>query len=249
MRASAARELSFVQPLTIGSTGDAVRRVQEWLTLNRLGVIIDGEFGPATATAVSVVQQKASLPVTGVVDAHTMNTLVTSMNAAVAPVPQTASLGADVVACAEQHIAQHPREIGGENRGPWVRLYMNGEEGTEFPWCAGFACSMIAQAAGDRALPFRASFSCQELGEAAKAAGMLVSCDGVDPSAIHPGALFLVRKKDGSGWHHTGIVASAGPDTVTTIEGNTNDDGSREGYEAIKRVRPYSGIDFLVYES
>ena len=45
---------------------------------------------------------------------------------------------------------------------------------------------------------------------------------------------------------HTGIVVQAGPDTFKTIEGNTNDDGSAEGYEVCARVRGYTGIDFIV---
>jgi peptidoglycan hydrolase-like protein with peptidoglycan-binding domain len=249
MKASATHEITFAQPLSIGATGDAVRRVQEWLTLSRTGVVIDGQFGAATAAAVSDLQQRSSLPVTGVVDSATSSLLVSPMTTALGPIAPTESLGADVVACAMQHVAQHPREIGGENSGPWVRLYMNGEQGTEFPWCAGLACTMIAQAAGSRPLPFEASLSCDELGKAAQAKGMLRPGAGIDPTVVHPGSLFLVKKKDGSGWHHTGIVVSAAPDSVTTIEGNTNDDGSREGYEAIRRIRSYNGIDFIVYES
>jgi len=32
-----------------------------------------------------------------------------------------------------------------------------------------------------------------------------------------------------------------------TIEGNTNDDGSREGYEGCQRVRGYASKDFIVW--
>jgi hypothetical protein len=35
-------------------------------------------------------------------------------------------------------------------------------------------------------------------------------------------------------------------DTFKSIEGNTNDDGSYEGYEVCARVRGYAGIDFIV---
>ena len=38
------------------------------------------------------------------------------------------SLNELVIAFAEQHMNEHPREIGGQNRGPWVRLYMKGKE-------------------------------------------------------------------------------------------------------------------------
>jgi hypothetical protein len=41
-------------------------------------------------------------------------------------------------------------------------------------------------------------------------------------------------------------VVDAAADTFKTIEGNTNDDGSYEGYEVRVRVRGYAGIDFVV---
>lgn len=44
----------------------------------------------------------------------------------------------------------------------------------------------------------------------------------------------------GGGKGHTGIVEAVSGDTLTTIEGNTNDDGSREGYEVARRQRSAS---------
>lgn len=44
----------------------------------------------------------------------------------------------------------------------------------------------------------------------------------------------------GRGLGHTGIVISVQSDTITTIEGNSNDEGSREGYEVCKRTRKIS---------
>lgn len=37
--------------------------------------------------------------------------------------------------------------VGGQNRGPWVRLYMKGHEGPDLPWCAGFVSFVTSQAA------------------------------------------------------------------------------------------------------
>jgi hypothetical protein len=42
-----------------------------------------------------------------------------------------------------------------------------------------------------------------------------------------------------------GIVAAARPDAFHTIEGNTNDAGDRDGYEACARVRGYDRKDFV----
>ena len=47
----------------------------------------------------------------------------------------------------------------------------------------------------------------------------------------------------------SGIVVDAAADTFKTIEGNTNDDGSHEGYEVCARVRGYAGIDVVVMEA
>lgn len=41
----------------------------------------------------------------------------------------------------------------------------------------------------------------------------------------------------GGGMGHVGLVEALGPDLLHTIEGNTNDEGSREGYEVCRRQR------------
>ena len=38
-------------------------------------------------------------------------------------------------------------------------------------------------------------------------------------------------------WTHTGIVTKVEGKMVHTIEGNTNDEGSREGFEVCQRIR------------
>ena len=46
----------------------------------------------------------------------------------------------------------------------------------------------------------------------------------------------------GGGLGHCGIVESLGIGVVHTIDGNTNDTGSREGYEVIRKIRPLHSI-------
>ena len=48
----------------------------------------------------------------------------------------------------------------------------------------------------------------------------------------------------GSGHGHTGFVTGVKGDRINTIEGNSNDDGSREGYEVCRKPngRPISSI-------
>lgn len=243
------RETSFSTAISRNATGEVVRHTQEWLTYHGLGLKIDGEFGIATETAVSAFQQRSGLPVTGRVDGATFDTLLAPLSAVLLPIAGTGVLSQDAPRYAEQHLAQHPREVGGENCGPWVRLYMNGAEGADFPWCAGFACFVLNQASAGRPLPFVASISCDELGIHAKDRGLFrQGGPGFDTSQIKPGSLFLVRRPQG-GWHHTGIVVGVSPGAVTTIEGNTNDSGSREGFEVCKRVRATTVLDFVAIPS
>lgn len=54
------------------------------------------------------------------------------------------------------------------------------------------------------------------------------------------GDIFIMDFGKGTG--HTGIVEYVLNDTIHTIEGNTNDDGSREGYEVCRRVRKTASI-------
>ena len=58
------------KPFKVGSKGEAVKKVQELLSLNA-----DGDFGPGTEKAVKAFQKKSGLPVTGVVDQATLKAL------------------------------------------------------------------------------------------------------------------------------------------------------------------------------
>uniref|UniRef100_UPI0030CA53AE CHAP domain-containing protein n=1 Tax=uncultured Flavobacterium sp. TaxID=165435 RepID=UPI0030CA53AE len=61
----------------------------------------------------------------------------------------------------------------------------------------------------------------------------IVKNDAVNnPNLIVPGAVFIISY--GNGYGHTGIVESIQGGYVTTIEGNTNNSGSREGIGVFK---------------
>lgn len=67
-------------------------------------------------------------------------------------------------------------------------------------------------------------------------------------SQPQPGDIMIMNFGNGTG--HTGIVEIAGATTVTCIEGNTNDDGSREGYEVARRIRNKSSVlGFLHFDN
>ncbi len=232
-----------------GSKGRKVKLIQEWLCLHGFHVVIDSDFGPATDGAVREFQKKKGLTPDGVVGKSTFAKLIMPMTDALKPIAAGGkSLGQMVVAYAAQHLKQSPREIGGQNRGPWVRLYMDGNEGPDWPWCAGFASFILKQACQTLGvpLPIKTSVSCDVLAEQAKQKGVfLTEAKACNRKLIEPGSLFLVSRTE-TDWVHTGIVLKADADAFNTIEGNTNDDGSREGYEVCKRIRGYQKKDFIV---
>ena len=70
--------------------------------------------------------------------------------------------------------------------------------------------------------------------------GVIIVIAGV----FQQGSIFLVRDT-ATDWTHTGIVTGADLDSFDTIEGNTNDDGLREGTEVCARSRGYTAKDFV----
>lgn len=125
------------------------------------------------------------------------------------------------------------RERTNHNDGPWVEaiLRVTGNQKGD-PWCCAFVSFVLCIVnGGTNPLPMTAS--CQALREYAAAHGMLTT----EPDA---GDVFLLLNGEGHA-HHTGFVASQISGGVfSTIEGNTNDDGSRDGYGVFARQRTVS---------
>lgn len=233
----AEKELSF--PPT-------VKRVQEWLCLNGSGVVIDGEAGPATQAAIRQFQAGRMVEEVGVGE-KTWTHLTAKLRAALKPIePGGSPLGMMVVKYARQHLEQHPVEVGGQNAGPWVRTYCEGKDGKDYPWCAGFTSFILQQACAalSRPMPIPYALGCDFLAGRAKELGIFEDGSKREPQ---PGWMFLVRRGDRAGFFsHIGIVTqSDGVLTFSTCEGNTNDDGSAEGYEVCRRVRSCKSVDFI----
>lgn len=234
-----------------GARGIAAKRIQEWLCLHGCGIPVDGHFGGVTEAALRQFQRRRRMRQTGKLTKTTHDALVKPMTAALTPLASAPRLlGTAVVRQARAHLRQQAREVGGQNRGPWVRLYMDGNEGDDWLWCAGFVSFVVTQAAELTATkaPFRKTYSCDSLATQAQSAGTLITDKAVraDNSLIAPGTIFLSRKTHDD-WVHTGIVVRVeSTDVIQTIEGNTNDEGSREGREVCMRMRGVKGKDFIV---
>lgn len=251
------RELRLDRDMVRGDRGKAVQRIQEWLTLNGIALVIDGQFGPATEYAVGRFQGRRSLPKTGVVDTATFTELTEPLHEALAPPSiEPSTLSSGVVSAARQHLKQRPREVGGANRGPWVRVYMEGKDGSAWLWCAGFACFMVRQAAwhSGSPLPLQPTFGCDELSNGAIADGRFVpeaeiSAGATTVDALPRGTFFVQRKTDDPpDWNHVGVVVASMGAVIETIEGNTNEGGSREGYEVCRRIRNLKKKDFVTLQ-
>ncbi len=232
-----------------GAHNDTVKRIQEWLNYHRCRTGVDRKFGPATARCVKDFQLQQNLPISGRVNSTTWNALVAPLHAALNNVGggEDATPGSWLRATAAQHVDQHPVEIGGPNGGPWVRLYCEGNDGPPWAWCAGFVSLIMHQAyfyQGTRA-PIKGSVSCDSLAAQAKRAGRFVygrsiARGQVSWESLGECAIFLKRRTS-TDWTHAGFAfdgtGKRNELIFSTIEGNTNDEGVREGFEACRRTR------------
>lgn len=115
-------------------------------------------------------------------------------------------------------------------RGPEVDVYLanvnldaehNGPNGSGFPWCAAFVYSMFKAAAGDLN-------PCPRTASALHLFAMTPADRRTQLPA--PGDVFVLVHPDGI-HGHCGFVESCSPagDVVTTVEGDTNAEGSSTG--------------------
>ena len=237
------------------------KRIQEWLNYHDCRTSIDSDYGPATTECVKDFQTKIGLPSTGAVDVATWEALVKPMQM-VLQSPEninSMSISEAVRVMAQQHVEQHPIEIGKANCGPWVRLYCSGNEGLQWAWCAGFVSLIMHQAYfyKNKPSPIEGSVSCDSLAAQGREAGLFVIESDVTSERVSwdslGGCAIFLRRRTSTDWTHTGFALSAtgvGNALVfNTIEGNTNDEGSREGYEACRRKRSMAGenYDFMKF--
>ena len=118
------------------------------------------------------------------------------------------------------------------------------EEDEEVIDCLAIAAN-ACQSLG-ASLPVRSSFSCDTLAASAKEKGIFLHESMIEDKAqIRQGSFFLNRRTP-TDWVHAGIVIRPENEVFQTIEGNTNDEGSREGYEVCKRIRGYRKKDFIL---
>lgn len=118
----------------------------------------------------------------------------------------------------------------GSNWGPVVQDYLK-TAGINFPasWCMAFVYWCFVKTGK----PLTIAKTAGVLDQYRKSKKYVVTTPA-------PGDVFIMDF--GGGLGHTGMVESVEGASVHTIEGNTNDTGSREGYEVCRRIRPISKI-------
>ncbi len=219
-----------------------IKGIQEWLCLNHFNVEIDGILGPATKAAIL---QFGML--TDVINEELWKSLTKQMeDIKEIEYYRTETFNDFVKYVAFAHKIAEAREVGGENCGPWVRLYTNGFEGVKWPWCAGFVSHIIdfCYVKYGKSNPFKYTLSCDNLAQQAKDMGTFVENYTTD---LLPGSIFLIHKASNvNDWIHTGFIVEANDDHIITIEGNTNIAGSREGIAVMQRTRnPLNNMNFI----
>ncbi|MGF2412979.1 peptidoglycan-binding protein [Ferruginibacter sp.] len=231
-----------------------VMKIQSWLTLfsmaNPLAATatgIDGDFGAATEQAVINFQKAKGIAQSGIVNQQTFNLMCEPMKNAFEGNVNGAGLRQLVVNAAANHVKSRPFELvvkEQSNSGPWVRAYMDANEGTPWFWCMGFVQAIIDQAASLLDKNFKTlmplTYSCDTVGTTGLQQGLLQRYTAVrnNPASVKPGDIFLLQKTPHD-WTHTGIITAIGIDTFETIEGNTNSGGSSNGNAVLKRIRNF----------
>ena len=258
-------ELTISSTCQAGSKGKDVKKIQEWLNIQAylnpgttLATGIDSDYGPATQASVKNFQTMKGLPVTGKVSATVFSELCKPMQTAYdfwQYPPRT--LRMTVCAVAEAHESESPIELnvrGVGNLGPWVRAYCNGNDGNEWYWCMGFVQTVFDQAfqnmedGSQYSSLMPLSYSCDTIATYAIQKKKLLTNAKIkkNPELVQPGDIFLVKKAEND-WYHTGIVIAITGDLFETIEGNTNADGSNNGYGVFRRTRNFRKSNLDVF--
>lgn len=119
-------------------------------------------------------------------------------------------------------------------------------KGGGFPWCQSFVywCGLQAYGVNNPVPKTAGVLDCWNK------ALQTIDKASATPQNILPGYQFILKHTETTG--HTGIVESVDADgTLHTIEGNSNDDGSRDGYEVCRLSKRHLTdshlLGFIVY--
>lgn len=220
--------------LRTGDTGPKVRELQRLLRDRGFPLDVDGRFGTQTHNAVRAFQSQnldqhgQPLVVDGKVGPLTWWSL-THAKPVIAPpsairfdhMPPAALGGSPrgraALTAAIGELKAGAREIGGNNRGPFVRKYLNGLVPEGNSWCAGFVSWCFAQHSDG--IPFRYSVGARDILRQFQRQGWAhPPADRYEPQ---PGDIVVWWRVKADGWQgHIGLVHQLTDGMLYTIEGN-----------------------------
>jgi hypothetical protein len=238
-----------------GSIGGSVEQLQKLLnTHNKNSALnVDGDFGAATLNAVKRFQQSKGLTADGVVGPKTWRALslgapfgntTSSTHSEMSTESSPQGLLADIAA---RYIGV--KETGNNKAGTSKALkaifksdslVVNGVT-DGYPWCAAFVSFCV-----QKLLNYSPFFTTTIPPREASVSRFLNNWAKNNNCLIFSGNSTLFTPQKGDivvfTFSHIGIVESVNGRMITTIEGNTNDAGSREGSVVARKIRVNSII-------
>lgn len=233
-----------------GAQGKSVEQLQKLLNTHNknTSLTVDGDFGPATLNAVKRFQESAGLLADGVVGPKTWQALALGMpsgktKSSTTNAANTFSSPQGLLAeIAAKYIGV--KETGNNKAGDSKELLaifksdsliVNGAT-DGYPWCAAFVSFCV-----QKLLNNSPSFSTTTPPKEASVSRFLNVWAKNNNCLVFPrnSEFFTPQKGDivVFTFSHIGIVESVNGRMITTIEGNTNDAGSREGSVVARKVR------------
>lgn len=231
-----------------------IKAIQHQLNVKECGPLVeDGDFGQKTTNAIKLFQMRHTdqnghpLEVDGKLGAISWAVLF-GTDQKMDDNPDSTLL-AKVVAIAKTQIGVE-EDKKHTNRGPEVEAYQKSvgiPPGS--PWCASFVYWCFEQAAKELGVPNPVYKTGHVLTHWQKAGCRKIKqLDAIqNPAIIKPGHIFMMDHGGGKG--HTGIVTKVEGGFIHTIEGNTNNNRSRDGYGVFTLTRKVNAIKkgFLDY--
>jgi hypothetical protein len=217
--------------------------------LNEVGcgpIDTDGGFGDETESAVRLFQARFTdadnqpLRIDGRVGSLTWGRLfgVKTVPTVIEPATDLARAVLDI-ARSQIGVLEQPL---GSNRGPEVDQYVRatGLDPGDVAWCVCFAFFCFKQASENlgRANPMIKTAGVLDLWNRAgnQHVPRVTTNEAMNnPALVHPGQIFVIDTPPPGGKGHAGIVEQVLSGKLVTIEGNTNDNGSREGIGVFRR--------------
>jgi hypothetical protein len=230
-----------------GETNKAlVKAIQTQLNAIGCGPVdVDGDFGTQTVTAVKLFQSRHSdthgnaLVIDGKIGQITWSALFPDNPPVPTPDPTSPLVSKALeIAISQLGVTEKPLL---SNRGPEVDQYLMrvglNPVGQHYSWCAAFVywCYDEAANALGRKNPLYKTAGCLEHWNNSTAKQILTADAVANPSLIKAGSIFIMSFGGGHG--HTGIVESVSNGFLNTIEGNTNNDLSANGYGVFRLNR------------